>query len=163
MGGALALLILQKIPDQISALISIEGNLIAEDCGLISRTIATAQENDLLKLKHNLVETGQKSKDRGWKMWGDDVSQVAPQTLQDYAASLVKLSDSGELLQAFALFNGPKAYIYGDGYIGHPLIEKLGSIPSYHVKGADHFAMQNEPDVCARLIKQTIGAGSTNL
>jgi pimeloyl-ACP methyl ester carboxylesterase len=153
MGGALAILILQKIPDLVSAVISIEGNLIGEDCGLISRKIAAAKTtDDILKLRHDLVEFGRKSPNSGLQRWAEDIAEIAPQTLKDYASSLVMHSDRGDLIKTFTAFPKSKAYIHGDAYTDHVLLHKLGTIPSYHVAGADHFVMQDAPACCANLI-----------
>ncbi len=157
MGGALALLIAERIPGRISAIISIEGNLISEDCGLISRKIASAADRgEVIKLKKELIETALQSESGGWNAWATDMVQVPPDVLRDYASSLVKLSDSGNLLKTFSLFDKPKAYIYGDDYISHPVIKRLGAAPSRHAAGAGHFVMSDAPEVCAGFIRQAI-------
>lgn len=157
MGGALALLVLHRVPEQIAAVVSIEGNMIAEDCGLISRKLALAGDvGEIERLRQGLVETAQKSESAGWWMWAEEAALMGPQALKDYAASLVAHSDSGELIKTFNAFSGPKAYIHGDGYVGHVLLERMDAAKSFHAVGADHFVMQDKPAYCAGVIKQVL-------
>jgi pimeloyl-ACP methyl ester carboxylesterase len=159
MGGVLAMLVAEKIPARIAGVISIEGNLISEDCGLISRRIADAADlESVIKLRKEVIATALQFKNAGWEAWTKDIAQVAPGVLKDYASSLVKLSDSGHLLKIFTSLDKPKAYIYGDDYIGHPVIKRLGAVPSHHAPGTGHFIMQDAPEVCGGMIKDVIGA-----
>jgi pimeloyl-ACP methyl ester carboxylesterase len=159
MGGALALLIADKIPTRVSGVISIEGNLISEDCGLVSRRLALAPDTAAVeKLRKEVIEMALQFKNPGWDAWAKDIAQVPPAILKDYASSVVRLSDSGNLIRIFGSIKKPKAYIYGDDYIGHPVIKKLAaaSVPTYHAKGTGHFIMRDAPDLCARLITETM-------
>lgn len=157
MGSATALGIANKIPKRLKAVIIIEGNLIAEDCGYLSRQIA--QENNkkaLLNLKANLVREMSVSRYEGWRDWAKDIMNVMPETLRLYSQSLVKKSDSGELLDIFKNLDCKKLYIYGDEYIKHPVIDKLAGIKVSYIEGAGHFVMTDKPEECFKAISSAL-------
>jgi len=159
MGNAIAILILQKAPEKIAGLVSLEGNLMRENCGLVSRNLVNAKNTDELeKIKHDLIEKFKTSPLPGWREWAKDLATMPVQTLQDYARELVALSDSGELLKTFQNFSGPKCYLYSDGYVGSTMVDKLIGIPAHHIPNSGHFLMQDQPELCARYIRDVYDA-----
>ncbi len=157
MGGAVALLVAQAMPVSIATLILIEGNLIEEDCGVASRKLAKAQGlNEVEAIKQEIIEHVKDLPQPGWQIWAKDLVSVTPQVLQDYAKPLFKLSQSGNLLKAFRDFEGLKYYLYGDDYLGHPILLQLKNISTHHVKNAGHFVMQDQPLACARIIEPAL-------
>jgi pimeloyl-ACP methyl ester carboxylesterase len=158
MGGALALLIAQRQPDFVTAIGSIEGNLIG---GKVSRAIARAADDDEAeKIKAGLIATAARSKNAGWQLWARTMAPLSPRVLRDYALSLTNLAASGLLPEMFHRFNGPKAYIYGDRY-DTTALASLDKRLTHRVKGADHFVMQDAPATCADLIRRNLLSART--
>jgi len=155
MGNAVAMLILQQVPEKIVGLIALEGNLMIENCGLVSRNLVNAKNaTELEKIKTDLITQFQNSPLPGWREWAKDLATMSTQILQDYARELFALSQSGDLLLQFQNFLGPKCYLYGDDYVGYTMVEKLSGIPAYHVPNSGHFLMQDQPEICTRYIRE---------
>lgn len=157
MGGAVAMLAASAMPHKVAGLISLEGNLIAEDCGLISRKFAaTESELDLISMKNDLVRDTRASNMPGWQAWADDAAPVLPSVFGAYARHLVELSDSAVLLAHLKNFAGPKGYIYSDDYLGHPVLDQLAPVAKTHIADAGHLVMVDQPQRCAAAIKQLL-------
>ena len=155
MGGAISLLLNKTVSPV--ALVSIEGNMIAEDCGFISRRMAAAEDERVaVGVKKSIMDGARTAKHPGQKMWAEDVAPVKTQTLRDYSKSLVKYSESGELLAIFNRLECAKSYIYSDEYVGHPLLGKIDNNVSYHIPDSGHFVMEDQPELCAKIIRQTL-------
>jgi len=155
MGNAIAMLILQKVPEKIAGLIALEGNLMIENCGLVSQKLVNAKNAaELEQIKTDLITQFQNSSLPGWREWAKDLATMPVQTLQDYARELFALSESGELLLQFQNFSGPKCYLYSDAYARSAMVEKLAGIPAYHAPNSGHFLMQDQPDICAHYIRE---------
>jgi pimeloyl-ACP methyl ester carboxylesterase len=140
LGGAVALVAAKMAKADVFAVASIEGNLIAEDCGL-SRRIAmatTVAEREAIRAEA-IADAGQ-SHNTDVRDWASDLSRVSAATLFKYSKQLVDLSDSGELLEQFISDGYRKIYLYGDEYSGHPILNRLGSIPTQYVAGAGHIS-----------------------
>jgi pimeloyl-ACP methyl ester carboxylesterase len=139
MGGAVAILAAELAPDRVAGLVSIEGNLIAEDCGLVSRRLAEAPDAAACDaLKHDLVAGAARSKN--------------PAALLAWSRDLVAVSDTGRLLQSFRQAPCPTLYLHGDGYLGHVLLPRLPPVPVVHIPGAGHNVMADAPAATAAAI-----------
>lgn len=156
MGGPVAILVQQAIPQMIDAVILIEGNLIAQDCGLLSRRLASAQGSEQKKVQEELVSMGRNLQNTGWKTWAADAEKTSPETLNNYAKNLVEISDSGKLPE---MFNHVlhRLYIHGDDYVGHAALNVLGKNTSIiHMPKTGHFVMEDAPEQCAHVIQSFI-------
>lgn len=141
MGGAIALLLPQEILNRTQHMISVEGNLVSEDCSLASRKIvdvtpAIFEAAILPKLKAVLNGLGY-----GYA----DIDAASPVALYRSAESLVHHSDSGLLLTAFQQLACHKAYIYGDDNAEHPTVAQVQDIPKIRVAQSGHFVMNDNP------------------
>lgn len=149
MGAAVALKLAEKIPNHINEIIIIEGNLIAEDCGYLSRKIADETDDQKLKdLLNDIFKDMEKSPYPGWRLWAEEAQQIETRILREYSASLVKLSQSGELLSIFKALPCKKLYLYGQEYKNHPVLQVLGDIPKHYIEEAGHFVMTDKPQEC---------------
>ena len=157
MGGAVAILVADLIANRVSGVVSIEGNLIGQDCGLVSRRFASAADAMACNvIKQELVAATSGSANPSSRAWSADLSKVSPETLMSYSRHLVDLSDSGVLLTSFKQGNYRKLYLHGDGYKGHVLLKKLKPVPTVYVAGASHNVMYDAPDACAAAIADVV-------
>lgn len=153
MGSAVALRAYPQIKDKTRGIVLIEGNLIAEDCGWISRKIAGEEDNAaLLSIIADLRHTLSASPYTGWHLWAEDVQGVAPAVLQDYSRSLVRDSDSGDLLPRFLQAPCPTLFVYGTEYLGQPVLTRLPRDKCAYIEGAGHFVMTEKPVETAQAI-----------
>jgi pimeloyl-ACP methyl ester carboxylesterase len=157
MGGAVALQVADLIADRVFGVVSIEGNLIGEDCGLVSRRLASAADAMACDvIKQELVAATAGSANPSSRAWSADLSKVLPETLLSYSRSLVDVSDSGVLLKSFKKGDYRKLYLHGDGYKGHVLLKRLRPVPIVYVAGAGHNVMYDAPDACAAAIADVV-------
>ena len=156
-GGAVAVLLCAELGPVVSSLISVEGNLIAEDCGIITRETAAAdpeefRDRDFPALLTR-VEAEQRKKDVV------DLSRCSVQAFHALARSVVDWSDSGQLLDQFLALRIPKMYVYGDENSGYPVLKELSGVPSIAVRNSGHNPMDDNPDefyrTCAEFINES--------
>jgi pimeloyl-ACP methyl ester carboxylesterase len=134
MGGAVAVL-LSKSEYEIVSLVSMDGNLIAQDCGLVSRSIAEQSleqfvakgYSDFCAVLHNSAAPDA----RAWARWA---ASAEPRALHAAAQSLVTWSDSGKLIKQFNAIK-EKAFMYGErdnkGYLLTRIAEAaIAAIPN---------------------------------
>lgn len=120
MGGAVALM----QPRRWSGVVSVEGNLVAADCGIASGALAEGLA----------VEA-----EEPWAGW---MASTDRSTLQRAARSLCGWSGAGTLLDAYLPLPW-RAYIHGDRSGPHPALPAYLQHP---VDGSGHFPMLDNPD-----------------
>lgn len=153
MGSAVALPLSKLLGNRVKSIINIEGNLISEDCGLLSRRIAKENEQTLSEIMGTLRNDLISSRYRGHREWCEDIRNVSPGTLKSYSEELVRRSDSNDLLDCFLNFSGGKLYLYGDEYTKHPVLKKLKDIDSIYIENSGHFVMTDQPEKCYETIR----------
>ena len=144
MGGAVALL----VPDgehRITSLVSIDGNLIAEDCGLVSRGIAEQSVEQFVSQGYHdfnsaLYDSAQPD-DQAWAQWS---SNAAPEAMHAAAKSLVEWSDSGKLLEQFNSIE-KRVFLYGECDDKAYLLPRIEDAIIASVPAAAHFMMVDNP------------------
>ncbi len=149
MGGAVGLLLAEKIEGPLVSFVNVEGNLIGSDCGLISRKaiqISYAEFRDTMF---------------------DRIRSVGPATWQEMSAradalgfyksceSLVEWSDSEKLLEIFLGLEADKLYIYGDRNADMEILGRLGEIEKASVSASGHFVMNDNPAEFCALVRET--------
>lgn len=113
MGGAVGLLAARELGG-VGAFVSIEGNLVAEDCGLISRSIAE-QSREAFQAngyEHGFLDRLRSSQDRALLAWEAWASTCDPAQLHLAAQSLVDWCDRGDLTELYREL-GQVTYVYG--------------------------------------------------
>jgi pimeloyl-ACP methyl ester carboxylesterase len=157
LGGAVAILAAVGAEERVHGVVSIEGNLVAEDCGL-SRQFATAAGLiDLERIKADAMQKAADSANAGVRDWARAVGPVFAATLAKYSKELVELSDSEALLRQFRAAEYRKLYLYGEDYLGHPVLGRLQSIPMDYVAGAGHVSFIGDaPEACALAISKLL-------
>ena len=113
MGGAVAVL----LPDDeygITSLVSVDGNIIGEDFGLVSRGIAEQSvEQFVSKGYHDFNSALHGSAQPDAQAWAQWSLNAAPEAMHAAAKSLVEWSDSGKLLEQFNSIR-TRAFLYGE-------------------------------------------------
>ena len=157
MGGAVALLLADLVADRVCGVVSIEGNLIGADCGLVSRRLASAADARACDvIKQEFVAAGNRSANPSARAWSADLSKVSPETLLSYSRHLVAVSDTEVLLKAFKNGAYRKLYLHGEGYRRHVLLKKLWPVPIVYIPGASHDMMYDAPGACTAAITDAI-------
>ncbi|MPZ28432.1 MAG: alpha/beta fold hydrolase [Micromonosporaceae bacterium] len=161
MGGAVGLVAAADLP-QLAGFVNIEGNLVGQDCGLVSRGAA---ERPLAEFVHRefprFLATLQSSPEPALRAWAGWYAQADPAAFHQVASSLVEWSDSGKLRSLFRSLPGATAYLHGDdsGDLSY-LLSTLDGIPVYPVPGSGHFPMVDNPLVLWRVVAEVLaGAG----
>ncbi len=97
MGGAIGVVAGRRLPD-LAGFISVEGNLIADDCGLVSRGVAEQSADDFKERGFSdFVRWLEHSPDRSHQEWVKWYRQCDPRGLHGLASSLVHWCDHGDL------------------------------------------------------------------
>jgi len=141
MGGAVGLLLPDAVLGRASSFVSVEGNLVGEDCGLVSRRtseMAFAQFRDRFypRLKRGWGDLG---------MQGIDLEAVAPEVFYRSCHSLVEWSDSGRLLGRFRALTCRRHYLYGSRNTHLPVLQRLPPAEKSAIADAGHFMMEDNP------------------
>lgn len=144
MGGAVAVIAADP-GDGIGALVSVDGNLVAEDCGIVSREIAEQDAMDFSNGGFREFVKNLRNSDRSdFLAWAQWCERADPAVFHETAKSLVRWSDSGALLARFNAFDG-KAYLYGGRDDRKYLIPQLSQALVTKVPHAGHFMMIDNP------------------
>jgi len=141
MGGAIGLLLPDTVLHRASSFVSVEGNLIGEDCGLVSRrtsemTLAQFRDRFYPRLKTSWAKLG---------LQGIDLEAVAPETFYRSCHSLVEWSDSGHLLGRFRALTCKCHYLYGSRSAHLPILQRLAPEEASAIADAGHFLMEDNP------------------
>lgn len=140
MGNAVCLLMDENILSRIESYSNVEGNLISEDCGLLSRGIAgiSFEEYRDKLFPNQLVE-----------FEGHDqleFSKSSPGAVYKSALSLVKWSDSGLLLEKFLNLNCRKSYFYGEENVEMPVLGKIKNVSQIMISNSGHAMSTENPE-----------------
>ncbi len=143
-GGATGLLLARQLPN-LSHFINVEGNLVAKDCGMITRGWATQssaeyEQHGFQDFLHTLAS----SERQDFHEWAKWYKQASPRATQATARSVVEWSDSGKLLE---IFNGlrNKAYLYGDEEPKDYLLPRFEDVDVRYLRELKHFMMIENP------------------
>ncbi|MGH3430956.1 MAG: alpha/beta fold hydrolase, partial [Terriglobales bacterium] len=157
LGGAVGLVACAGL-DNLAHFVSVEGNLVAQDCGLVSRSLAAQpveefRTSGFAEFLHGLRDSAR----RDLRVWAEWFASGDPTAIHQAAGSLVGWSDSGKLMEIFAGLP-QKSYIYGDqdDRLGY-LLPTLRCIPQRAILGADHFPMVDEPAAFYRALAELCG------
>jgi pimeloyl-ACP methyl ester carboxylesterase len=142
-GGAVGVLLARGLGERVEAFVSIEGNLIGSDCGLITRrTISVSLETFLSRLRGELaVEIAAQGEDT------TDFLATSGEVFYTTARSVVSLCDSGQLLSIFKdELRCRRAYIYGDRNSDMEILRRLGDVAAFGVSKSGHCMMLDNPE-----------------
>ncbi|MCP4219204.1 MAG: alpha/beta hydrolase [bacterium] len=140
MGGAVGLLLCDLLDAPPLSFANLEGNLVAEDCGYVSRTISRAslarfQARGYQRLQKSMADVEMLKFDK-----------TTPAVVHKSALPLVQLSDNGVLLEKFRTLTCAKGYFYGEENKGMPVLEKLDFPEIYEIPACGHGMMLENPE-----------------
>ncbi len=142
MGAAVGLLLPPELLNTALSFANLEGNLINDDCGIISRK---AMSVPFKKFENQLLpDFSVQARSLGEGRFFIDSS--LPLGLYKSAKSLVHWSDSGELFSRFKNLNCRKAYFYGQRNSTSAVLGRLHSIETIMIGRSGHFMMNDNPD-----------------
>lgn len=147
MGGAIGLLLAEKLSNKLISFTNVEGNLVSEDCGLLSRKTISVSFEEFRKsvfaeLKSETKESNNKSSNL-WLEWNEKSNTLA---FYSSSESLVKWSDSRKLLAKFKNLKTKKVYFYGDKNSEMKVLNELGNIRKIEISNSGHFVMNDNPE-----------------
>jgi len=153
MGGAVGLLVAEKLGDRLMSYASLEGNLIDADCGMLSRKLANATFEELKEKRlPRMIQNVNKSSEPGLRFWANQLRTINPRDLHVQARSLVIWSDGGRLLEIFQSLTRPKAYLYGEENSDMEILGRLGENDKRMIPNSGHFLMQDNPRECQAVL-----------
>jgi pimeloyl-ACP methyl ester carboxylesterase len=144
MGGAVGLIASQEIHN-LASFVCVEGNLVSEDCGIVSRNIADQPLSGFVADGfEEFIADLEASPQIDLRAWAGWAARCEPAGLRQAASSLVEWSDSGKLLELFRSLP-TKAYVYGmDSSLSH-ILPLLPEITARGINGCGHFPMVDNP------------------
>jgi pimeloyl-ACP methyl ester carboxylesterase len=145
---------------KVDSLISLEGNKVRTDCGIVSRRIKDASvkeiENEILP---ELISQLRMSTSPGERQWAEEMRTADPEVVKKSAASLVEVSDDPNLVHDFITLGDSLKVVYVHGEESDqwaasrdeltPLFDQHG-IEIIPIPGVGHF-VQDNPSVWTRL------------
>ena len=144
MGGAIGLILVREL-EKLVSFVNVEGNLIPEDAGIVSRQTADQPESEFVENGFNNFLEGLKTSDepafRSWANWYENSSPIA---VHRSGMSLVIWSDSGKLMPYFNDLKS-KAFVYGDKTDVSLLLPKFLGVDVYSIPDSAHFMMLDNP------------------
>ncbi len=148
MGGAIAILLAEILGD-VSALFSLEGNLMLDDCTL-SKRIAAVEEEHFVKRIFPMAPL--KFRCRGL----DSDPVTSPWAFHRCARSLVHWCSEGTLLERFRQLGLPMTYLYGEKNSPPPLVRRLTGLEALAIPASGHFMMIDNPQDTYRFISRRL-------
>ncbi|MGB4758551.1 MAG: alpha/beta hydrolase [Candidatus Saccharimonadales bacterium] len=144
MGGTIGLLLAQGLKNLVS-FVNVEGNLLPEDAGIVSRQTAEQDESVFVQEGFDKFLVGlQNSSDTAFRAWATSYKNSSPIALHRSGTSLVEWSDSGKLLSYFNGLN-KKAFVHGDRTDVSLLSPQLLDVDIYSIPDGGHFMMLDNP------------------
>ncbi|WP_177154954.1 alpha/beta fold hydrolase [Glycomyces harbinensis] len=160
MGAAVALLAAPGLP--VGALVSLEGNLVGEDCSLISRSIAGQTREAFVQIGFAQLRDGLcASGDPDERIWGAWFERADPGGLWEAARSLVSWCESGGLTSRWMELRH-RTYLWGERS-GFPMHLRLWLAEArvHEIPIVGHFAMNGNPIALAHAIRIAIDSAGT--
>jgi len=141
MGGAVALLLAERLGKALASFVNIEGNLVAEDCGLVSRKVARLEADDFRKNYYPVLKK-QAARDYAGLL---HLEKASARAFHQSSVSLVHWSRSGRLLEIFRSLTCPRIYCYGEKSANPATLEALADMERQAFPGCGHFLMNEDP------------------
>jgi pimeloyl-ACP methyl ester carboxylesterase len=145
MGGAVGLLLAEKIPDRLVSFVNVEGNLIGQDCTVSRKKASVSFEDFEKKQLPGMILATSRSMEPGRRLWSELMKKADPIGLYHSSQSLVKWSDSGILLEKFKKLSCKKVYVYGAMDSSMLIVRKLRGITLQCISKSGHFPMNDNP------------------
>jgi pimeloyl-ACP methyl ester carboxylesterase len=148
MGGLVALLLAERYPDIVSALINVEGNLTPGDC-FFSRTVVGYGPGGFTdEAFREFIRYLSQSDKRGIREYARTLQKSADRkAYADYSLSLVTCCDNGNLLDRFISLKVQKLFMHGSQNRSLSYLPALvnSGCPVREVPGSSHFPAYDNP------------------
>jgi pimeloyl-ACP methyl ester carboxylesterase len=159
MGGAVGIWLCEMVSGRVCSFVNAEGNLTSEDC-TGSRRIAEMGEDEFVQVgferfKRGLREEFERIGDSAGMEYLKSLSKATAESMYKSSLSLMKESDSGNLLTRFCQLPFYKCYVYGEKNKGVFPAEKLlrqKGIPIFYISNSGHAIMDENPDEFYKLV-----------
>lgn len=155
MGGAIGLLLYNKISNRIISYISLEGSMIKEDL-TISRTASRFSYPEFRgKIFRRIIESIRNAKNQKKEFWDKWNFKGTSYVFYKSSKSLVKWCDSKKLLDIFNKLKIRKAYIFGSRNSGMPILSLIKHDSQLvKITKSGHFMMIDNPkEFYSKLLK----------
>ena len=157
LGGAPTLLMLDDGGLRPCNYISVEGNLVASDCGLVSRRAAAVDEATFVAEKWpRLLDRIGASDDPMLRQWGAWMQRVDPTAFYRCSVSLCDWSDSSRLLAVYRALTCSRTYMCGALSKVPETLAALGGERVIEIPDCGHFPMAEVPDVFYPLLAEIV-------
>lgn len=146
MGGAVAVLLAQKNPKRFPSLMNVDGCLGGQN-GSQQQQISppTFEEfSDTLTLR--LENAKGTPAENGYKLWYQWSRSSDPFGFQKSDESLIQLTRSGKIIEAFFSLPIKKVYFYPDRDGMPRVLKNAKKIKTIQISGSGHFIMNDNPD-----------------
>jgi len=146
MGGAIGLLLAERLGPVCKGFLSLEGNLTPND-PVSSRQAARFSLEQFLGGGFEIILQGfRQAHGKGPRFLLEGMAVCSKRAYYKASVSLVVWSDSGDLLWKFEQLPCRKAYLYGDHTRSLEAVRDLeGEVECIQVPGAGHFMMLDNP------------------
>ncbi|MFC1849977.1 alpha/beta fold hydrolase [candidate division CSSED10-310 bacterium] len=146
MGAVIGLLLAELIADRLQSFVMIEGNLIPQDCALVSsRTINYSFEDFKREGFNKLRSEIASSVKPGAQLWLEWTKKADCLAFYKSAQSLVKWSASNRLLPRFSQLPVGKVYFYGQENEDMDILQLMPDIKKIAISQSGHFVMNDNP------------------
>jgi pimeloyl-ACP methyl ester carboxylesterase len=164
MGGLTALLLAHQEPDRVLSFTDIEGNLAPEDC-FLSRQILTHPADDDGFLG-DFTERARRSSSASSALFAASLRhKVRPGAARGIFASMVDLSDHGDLMTKFLALPCRRMFMYGEENATLSYLAKLaaGGVELAEIPHSGHWPMYANPVAMWERIAAFIHQGQARL
>ena len=160
MGGAIGLMLAERGDLPLASFISVEGNLLEHDCGILSRRAAETPEELFVSDKFvKLLEKASRAEAADTRGWAKMAEHTDAYAFHRSAVSLVEWSDSGRLYEMFAALAVPKVYIYGERSANAEVIARLDGVHKIEIDDAGHFLTTDQSELFHETVARIIANG----
>lgn len=149
MGGLVALLYCERYTRSVRALVSVEGNLVSDDCFFSRKVAGTDYSLFSGSLFPDFVHGLRMRDNRGFREYARTLTQYTnPRAFYDYCPSLVAYSDSGTLIEKMLKLGLPTLFLYGSDNRDLASIRELkrGGVGVVEIASSNHFPQYDNPD-----------------
>jgi len=158
LGGAVTVAAAPQL--RVVSLVSIEGNLLPADCGLISRATAAQPLHSYLQSGFDTFVAGLRtSPDRASRVWAGWLARCDPVAIHTAARSLVDTCDHGQLPNLLADM-AHTAYVHGVHSDVSHILPLFDPASVYEIAGTGHFPMIDNPASLWHTLATTTQAAS---
>jgi len=161
MGGAIAVLLAERLGKRLASLVSIEGNFIGSDCTVSRRAVSITYDRFRERLRRELMLAARGPEEKGMRLWAEWSAKSNPRAFTESARSLVEWSDSGKLLSHFLALPCRKAYFFGERNRTIPVLSRLGPVPAIMINRSGHFLMNDNSDEFYTKLAAVLDGGSS--